>query len=88
MVVNQLNMTNSSSASLTFLSLALENLAYGDAASTDLAWPYSTLMVQYIWSAVFNRWAWVEIRTCTQQLPPLKHAPSCKQVCKQTCRVQ
>lgn len=61
MVVNQLNMTSSHGATLTFVSLALENLAYGDAASTDLAWPYSTLMVHYIWSAVFNRWVLVAV---------------------------
>ena len=55
MDVNQLNETGSRTANLTFVGLALENLAPGDADTSAVAAPFSIAVTNNVWAAFYNR---------------------------------
>ena len=55
MNVNQLNLTGTETATATFISVVLENLAGGDVTSGELAAPYSLLIVANLWPLYVRR---------------------------------
>jgi hypothetical protein len=57
MVVNQLNETGSPYSNVTFVGLALENCAPGDAGSAIVAGPFSIAISNNLWAASYNRYA-------------------------------
>eukprot|EP00878_Enallax_costatus_P007810 GHUV01008175.1.p1 GENE.GHUV01008175.1~~GHUV01008175.1.p1 ORF type:complete len:342 (+),score=28.44 GHUV01008175.1:1290-2315(+) len=56
MVVNQLNATSSRYSNVTFVGVVLENLAPGDAVSSELAPPFSIAVSNNVWAVMYNRW--------------------------------
>jgi hypothetical protein len=57
MAVNQLNETGSPYGNVTFVGLALENTAPGDAATATVAGPFSIAISNNLWAAYYNRCA-------------------------------
>lgn len=55
MVVNQLNATGSQYSNVTFVGLALENLAPGDATTSTVAAPFSIAISNNVWAVFYNR---------------------------------